>query len=667
MDEPRTLVNLIWTVASQALRGPFQEREYQDVILPMTVLRRLDCAMRDTHEEVIRTHTRLKNRFDNERIAPFLTNASGYPFYNTSRFNFQRLIEDPANIVDNVLAYINAFSPDMLEVIEAYQFRNTLQRMAKANVTFLIFQRFSEVDLHPDNLSNHDMGYVFEELIRKFNEETNESPGEHYTPREIVRLMTDLMVAPDVLQLSKPGLIRQILDPCCGTGGMLTICRERIQRENPEIIVEIYGQEYNDKTYAIAKSDLMISSTDVMDIGRIRHGNTLSEDHFAGETYHYMLANPPYGVDWSGVKSEVEDEYSKGRAGRFFPGLPKKSDGQTLFILHMLSKMKPVSEGGSRIAVITNASPMYSGDAGSGESEIRRYIFENDLLEAIIALPEQIFYNTGIATYIWIFTNRKEDRRKGNVQFIDASGESFWEREPKSLGEKRRKMNESHISKVMKEYSSFNPDTEVSKVYSNDYFGYRKVTIDRPLQLDFATTEERLGRLQDQRAFQRMQEDERDTIQGILNEMSNDYWTNRSDFLEEFKHEASKRDIRINSAIIKAIVKALGERNPEASVCMDRKGNPEHDPSLRDTERVPFGVPIQAYMEKEVWPFVSDAWVNNTVTDMRDGETGKVGYEIPFTRSFYVYSPPRPIEEIETEIKGLQAKLVEQMSRLFDG
>ena len=666
MDKPRTLVNLIWTVADQALRGPFQPREYQDVILPMTVLRRIDCAMRDTQEEVRKTHAQLKDRFDRERIAPFLTNASGFPFYNTSQFDFQRLIEDPINIVDNVLAYVNAFSPDMLEVLEAYQFRNTLQRLARANITFLVFQRFSEVDLHQDSLSNHDMGYVFEELIRKFNEETNESPGEHYTPREIVRLMTDLMIAPDAELLGKPGLIRQLLDPCCGTGGMLTICRNRILQENPEAIVEIYGQELNDKTYAIAKSDLMISSTDAKDIGRIRLGNTLSEDRFSGETYHYMLANPPYGVDWSAAKTEVEEEHSRGEAGRFAPGLPRKSDGQTLFMLHMLSKMKPLSEGGSRVSIIMNGSPLFSGGANSGESEIRRYVLENDLLEAIIALPGQIFYNTGIATYIWVLTNRKEARRKDKVQLIDASGESFWKPMRKSLGDKRREMDEGHLAKVMEIYASFEEDSDVSKVYLAEHFGYRRVTVDRPLQLDFATSEERMGRLNDQRAFQKMEENEQDTIRRILDEMTNDHWTDRSDFLEELNREAGENGMKLNAAITKAIVNALGERNPEASVCMDRKGNPEHDTGLRDTERVPLDVPIPAYMEKEVWPFVPDAWVSNTVTDMRDGETGKVGYEIPFTRYFYVYSPPRPLEEIEAEIKRLQAEIVEQMSRLFD-
>jgi type I restriction enzyme M protein len=664
MTERDSAINLIWTVADQALRGPFKPREYEDVVLPMTVLRRIDCTIRETQDKVRAKHAELKDRIsDLERI---LRREAGFCFYNTSNFDFKRLLEDPQNIVENVNAYINAFSPNMIEILENFNFRNTLQRLAKNKLTFLVFQRFSEVDLHPDRLTNHDMGYVFEELIRKFNEENNESPGEHYTPREIVNLMTRLMVEPDKARLEKPGLILQVLDPCCGTGGMLTICKSSIEDINQKAIVQISGQELNPKTYAISKSDMLISAEDCNDADRIKLGNTLSNDQFAGETYHYMLANPPYGIDWSSAHAEVSAEHDMGDQGRFGPGLPRKSDGQMLFLLHMLAKMKDVKNGGSRIAIIMNGSPLFTGDANSGESEIRRYVFENDLLEAIVAFPEQIFYNTGIATYAWIISNRKEEKRKGKVQLIDASGEEFWEPMRKSLGNKRRKMNDNHIAKVMELYHEFQHDSPTSKVYSNEFFGYRKVTVDRPLQLNLSTSQERLERLEEQRTYAKMDDDEKDTILRILEEMDNSEWLDRSVFLNELTAEAKLNGIKLNASMTKAIVNALGEKDPNAEVCVNRKGEKEADTNLRDTERIPLDVPIEAYMEKEVWPHVEDAWVNESVTDKSTGEVGKVGYEINFNRYFYVYTPPRPLEEIEAEILQLQKEINDLMKQLFD-
>jgi type I restriction enzyme M protein len=664
MTERDSAINLIWTVADQALRGPFKPREYEDVVLPMTVLRRIDCTIRETQDKVRAKHAELKDRIsDLERI---LRREAGFCFYNTSNFDFKRLLEDPQNIVENVNAYINAFSPNMIEILENFNFRNTLQRLAKNKLTFLVFQRFSEVDLHPDRLTNHDMGYVFEELIRKFNEENNESPGEHYTPREIVNLMTHLMVEPDKARLEKPGLILQVLDPCCGTGGMLTICKSSIEDINQKAIVQISGQELNPKTYAISKSDMLISAEDCNDADRIKLGNTLSNDQFAGETYHYMLANPPYGIDWSSAHAEVSAEHDMGDQGRFGPGLPRKSDGQMLFLLHMLAKMKDVKNGGSRIAIIMNGSPLFTGDANSGESEIRRYVFENDLLEAIVAFPEQIFYNTGIATYAWIISNRKEEKRKGKVQLIDASGEEFWEPMRKSLGNKRRKMNDNHIAKVMELYHEFQHDSPTSKVYSNEFFGYRKVTVDRPLQLNLSTSQERLERLEEQRTYAKMDDDEKDTILRILEEMDNSEWLDRSVFLNELTAEAKLNGIKLNASMTKAIVNALGEKDPNAEVCVNRKGEKEADTNLRDTERIPLDVPIEAYMEKEVWPHVEDAWVNESVTDKSTGEVGKVGYEINFNRYFYVYTPPRPLEEIEAEILQLQKEINDLMKQLFD-
>jgi type I restriction enzyme M protein len=663
-DDLKFIVNLIWTVADQALRGPFKPREYEDVILPMTVLRRIDCTIRDTQQQVRARHAELKDRIQN--LDPILRKESGFPFYNTSRFDFKRLLEDPENIVDNVNAYINGFSPNMVEVLENFEFRSTLLRLAKNNRTFLVFQRFAEVNLHPNQLSNHGMGYVFEELIRKFNEENNESPGEHYTPREIVNLMTRLMVEPDANRLGTSGLILQVLDPCCGTGGMLSICKKSIESINESAIVQISGQELNPKTYAISKSDMMISTDDSADSDRIQLGNTLSNDQFSGETYHYMLANPPYGVDWSASHADVTAEHELGDQGRFAPGLPRKSDGQTLFMLHMLAKMKSVKNGGSRVAVIMNGSPLFTGDANSGESEIRRYVLENDLLEAIVAFPEQIFYNTGISTYAWILSNRKEDRRKGKVQLIDASSEEFWKPMRKSLGNKRREMTDKHIESVMAIYDAFEHDTTVSKVYPCEFFGYRKITVDRPLKLNFQTTEERIQRLLQEKNFQKLDEDEQQAIFKMLTGIKGDLHTDRAAFVPILDAALKQASLKLKAPLKKSVLKVLSERDSGAKVCLNKKGEAEHDGDLRDTERIPMDVPIEAYMEKEVWPHVPDAWVNESVTDMRTGEVGKVGYEINFNRYFYIYTPPRPLEVIESEILDLQKEINDLMGKLFE-
>jgi len=663
MKEPNDFVSFIFSVADKSLRGPFRAREYEDVILPMTVLRRIDCVIRETQDAVRSRYAELKDRGMN--LDDILKRESGYPFYNISQFDFTRLLEDPANIVDNVTTYINGFSPNVVEILENFNFRDTLRRLAQNNLTFLVFQQFSELDLHYQKISNHDMGYVFEELIRKFNEETNESPGEHYTPREIVTLMTRLMVEPDAERLAQPGLILQVQDPCCGTGGMLSIAKKNILEINSKAIVQISGQELNPKTFAISKSDMMVSGESGNDAERIRLGNTLKDDLFPGETYHYMIANPPYGVDWSNAHSEVKAEHELGEQGRFGPGLPRKSDGQTLFMLHMLSKMKSVKNGGGRVAVITNGSPLFTGDANSGESEIRRYVLENDLLEAIVALPEQIFYNTGIATYSWILSNRKEERRKGKVQLIDASGEAFWKPMPKSLGNKRRKMSEEQIENVMKIYRAFEDDTNVSKIHPNEFFAYRKVTVDRPLKLNFKASSERIVRLHQEKNFTKLDEAEQQSIVDVLNGMDDELYTDRAVFLPVLEKALKQAGLKPKAALKKAILMALSERDANAAVCTNKKGEPEHDGDLRDTERIPLDVPIEAYMEKEVWPHVPDAWVNESVTDMTDGETGKVGYEINFNRYFYVYTPPRPLEEIESDILDLQRDINRLMNELF--
>lgn len=666
MSKHQETVSFIWNVAN-LIRDTFKRGEYADVILPFTVLRRVDCVIRPTQDAVRKQYLDLHGKIDN--LDPLLRKTSGVAFYNTSKFNFDRLLDDHANIYSNFMAYYNAFSDEMREeVLDSFKFRNVIEDLNKNNLLYMVIERFSNVDLHPDELSNHEMGYVFEELIRKFNEANNENPGEHFTPREIIRLMVDLMFVTEDEKLKQSNIISTIYDPCCGTGGMLTIAKERILEKNPTADVHLFGQELNQKTYAVTKSDLLMLNPDGVDAARIQRYSSLSRDAFPNEKFHYLIANPPYGKNWDMDKKDVTAEHAEGERGRFAPGLPRSSDGQMLFMLNLLSKMRPVSKGGSRVAIVMNGSPLFTGDANGGESEIRRYIFENDLLETLVAVPEQIFYNTGIATYIWILTNQKADHRKGKVQLIDASGEDFWKPMRKSLGDKRREMDESHIAKVLETYHAYEDNTDVSKVYPNSYFGYRKVTVDRPLQLNVQTSAERMDRLENEKQFTKLDESEQLAYRKMLEALPSKLYVSRDEFLRDLTAEAKSRGLKVAAPLKKAILNALGERDANAEVCKDSKGNPEADSNLRDTERVPLDVDIDDYMDIEVLPHVPDAWVNTSKSglDKVTGEVGKVGYEINFNRYFYVYTPPRPLEEIEGEILQLQKEINDLMGQLFD-
>jgi type I restriction enzyme M protein len=666
MSKHQETVSFIWNVAN-LIRDTFKRGEYADVILPFTVLRRVDCVIRPTQDAVRKQYLDLHGKIDN--LDPLLRKTSGVAFYNTSKFNFDRLLDDHANIYSNFMAYYNAFSDEMREeVLDNFKFRNVIEDLNKNNLLYMVIERFSNVNLHPSELSNHEMGYVFEELIRKFNEANNENPGEHFTPREIIRLMVDLMFVTEDEKLKQSNIISSIYDPCCGTGGMLTIAKERILEKNPTADVHLFGQELNQKTYAVTKSDMLMLNPDGVDAARIQQGSSLSKDAFQNEKFHYLIANPPYGKNWDMDKKDVTAEHGEGERGRFAPGLPRSSDGQMLFMLSLLSKMRPVSKGGSRVAIVMNGSPLFTGDANGGESEIRRYIFENDLLETLVAVPEQIFYNTGIATYIWILTNRKADHRKGKVQLIDASGEDFWKPMRKSLGDKRREMDESHIAKVLETYHAYEDDTDVSKVYPNSYFGYRKVTVDRPLQLNVQTSAERMDRLENEKQFTKLEESEQLAYRNMLEALPSKLYMSRDEFVKDLTAEAKSRGLKLAAPLKKAILNALGERDANAEVCKDSKGKPESDSNLRDTERVPLDVDIDDYMDIEVLPHVPDAWVNTSKSglDKVTGDVGKVGYEINFNRYFYVYTPPRPLEEIEGEILQLQKEINDLMGQLFD-
>jgi type I restriction enzyme M protein len=658
-------ISFIWDVAN-LIRDTFKRGEYADVILPFTVLRRVDCVIRPTQEAVRKQYLELHGKIDN--IDPILRKTSGVAFYNTSKFNFDRLLEDHANIYSNFMAYYNAFSDEMRgEVLDNFKFRAVIEDLNKNDLLYMVVERFSNAP-HLGELSNHDMGYVFEELIRRFNEANNENPGEHFTPREVIRLMVDLMLVTEDEKLRKSNIISSIYDPCCGTGGMLTIAKQRILEANPTADIHLFGQELNQKTYAVTKSDMLMMNPDGVDAARIKQGSSLSKDEFRNERFHYLIANPPYGKNWDMDKKFVTSEHAEGERGRFAPGLPRSSDGQMLFMLSMLSKMRSVEKGGSRVAIVMNGSPLFTGDANGGESEIRRYIFENDLLETLVAVPEQVFYNTGIATYVWILTNRKSEGRKGKVQLIDASGEGFWKPMRKSLGSKRREMDESHIAKVLDTYGAFEEDTDVSKVYPNSHFGYRKVTVYRPLQLNVQTSAERMQLLDNEKQFTKLEEDDQAAYRGMLEALPDKLYMSRDEFVGDLTAEAKSRGLKVAAPLKKAIINALGERDADAEACKNAKGIPEADTTIRDTERVPLDVEIDDYMEIEVLPHVPDAWVNTTKSgcDKTTGDVGKIGYEINFNRYFYVYTPPRPLEEIEGEIIGLQREINDLMGKLFD-
>ena len=690
------IVSFIWGVAD-LIRDTFKRGKYQDVILPLTVLRRLDCVLAPTKRRVLEVQARYKGRIEN--LEGQLTRAAGFKFFNTSRYDFEKLLADAPHIAQNLRNYIAGFSPNMREVLEKFEFDNTISKLDEAGLLFQVMQRFGDpqVNLHPDVVDNAMMGTIFEELIRKFNEALNENPGEHFTPRDVVHLMVDLLIAGDEEGLRKKGVVLSVYDPCCGSGGMLTIAKEHItageRREgralrapvNAGADIHLFGQEVNPETFAICKSDLFMKSADGRDAENIAFGSTLSNDRHLGTHFDYLIAKPPYGKDWKRDEDAVRAENERGAAGRFAPGLPRISDGQLLFLLHMLAHQKEPAQGGSRVAIIMNGSPLFTGDAGSGESEIRRWILENDFLEALIALPEQLFYNTGIATYVWVLTNRKAPERRGKVQLIDAT--RFWTLLRKSLGAKRREIPFEKKEEILALLGSFEDgatrrlrddgeerEVVVSRIYPTTHFGFRKITVERPLRLDFQATPERIARLEGERAFAslavsrkkgaaRAKDEEagraeQAAIRKLLESLPDQLYLDRAEFEAVLGKAARKAGLKLAAPIKKAILSALSERNEKAEVCRDKDGHPEPDPELRDTESVPLSESVETFFEREVKPHVPDAWIDETRRDAQDGEVGIVGYEINFNRYFYEYRPPRPLEEIEADIQTVEKEIV---------
>ncbi len=661
------VVNFIWSIAN-LLRDDFKRAKYPDVILPLTVLRHLDCALEKTKPAVLKKHQQYKGKLAD--MDGILKQASGYSFYNTSEYDFKRLLDDPKNIGKNLRLYINAYSPSMREIIDKFKFSAQIDALEEANLTFQVIEQFSNVDLHPDKVSNLAMGYVFEELIRKFNEASNENPGEHFTPREVIRLMVNLLFSPDLEVLKKQRIIKTVYDPACGSGGMLTEAKEWIlESVNKTAQIELFGQEVNPETFAVAKSDLLIKGENA---DNIKFGSTLSHDELAGQSFDYMLSNPPYGKEWKKDQKEIEKEAELGFRGRFGAGLPRISDGQLLFLQTMLAKMGPAN-GGSRIAIVMNGSPLFTGDAGSGESEIRRWIIESDWLEAIIALPNQLFYNTGINTYIWVLTNRKKEHHRGKVKLLNAIG--LYEKMRKSLGDKRNIVSDEQIKQITELFLD-GEKSKIVKVYPNEFFGYRKITVERPLKLNFQVSPERIEKLKADSTFQNIAKSKkRDPLKKadeekaghrmqaqILKTLSttgDTLYKNIDAFEKVIIATFKTASLQLDPPLKKAILKGLSERDETADVITDKRGNPEPDADLRDSENVPLGEDLRTYFKREVLPHVPDAWISEDkkYRDHKDGKVGKVGYEISFTRYFYEYKSLRPLDEISGEIKKLEDEI----------
>ena len=651
----------IWSVAD-LLRGVYKQSEYGRVILPLTVLRRLDCVLEATKPKVLEVAAKLPEYLVNK--APILMNAAGESFYNTSKNTFKTLLADPDNVASNLRNYIAGFSESARDIIDKFNFDTQIDRLDQHNLLYLVVSRFADLDVRPEVVSNLEMGYIYEELIRKFSELSNETAGEHFTPREVIRLMVNLLLADDDELLTAPGIVKTMLDPACGTGGMLSVSEEYLRKLNPQGRLDVYGQEVNAETYATCRSDMLIKG---LDASRIRFGNSFDNDQHPNRRFDYLLANPPFGVEWKMVANHIRAEHkTKGFAGRFGAGLPRINDGSFLFLQHMISKMKRPEEGGARLAIVFNGSPLFTGTAGSGESEIRRWIIENDWLEAVVALPDQLFYNTGISTYFWVVTNRKSEKRTGKIQLIDAR--ESWTKMRKSLGNKRKEISEDQIADLTRLYGAFEEGPR-SKIFPNEAFGFLRITVERPLRLRWEITDDALTAVAADKKIAKLPALMQDlVVEKFRADQGATYHTEKT-------AKAVVRDALVAvigekpAPLVNAVTNALAVRDPEAPTITDAKGNPKPDPTLRDFENVPlptkrvahesdttrrletleYRTAIDDYLEAEVHPYVPDAWHDPTKT--------KIGYEVPLTRHFYTYTPPRPLEEIDAEIKTLETEI----------
>lgn len=638
----------IWSVAD-LLRGDFKQSQYGRVILPFTLLRRLECVLEPTKAKVLKSASANQDKTDAVR-EKLLLRAADKDFFNASPLSLGQLSDTQTS--DDLMSYVQAFSTDAREIFEHFHFEDFVQQLNDADLLYQVVQRFASIDLSPGTISNFGMGIIFEELIRKFAESSNETAGEHFTPRDIVHLTTSLVLTGQDDKL-KPHSIVTIYDPTAGTGGFLSEGDEYIQQVSQQVSVSLHGQELNPESYAICKADMLIKGQDV---GNIKLGNTLSDDQLASTRFDYMLSNPPFGVEWKKVQKQVTDEHkAKGFEGRFGPGLPRVSDGSLLFLMHLVSKMRDPREGGSRIGIILNGSPLFTGGAGSGESEIRRYLLEHDMVEVIVALPTDMFYNTGIATYVWVLSNNKPAERQGKVQLINAVDR--YSKMRKSLGSKRQYIDDANIEDIVRLYGAFEENDE-SKIFPTTAFGYRRITVERPLQLNFQASPERLAKLADEKPLQKLADDQQQALHDAIATLDADtLYRNRDVFTQDLKAALKPLDFKLGAPQLKAVLNVLSERDEEADICTDKHGNPEADSSLRDNENVPLNETVEDYFQREVIPHVPDAWIDQSKCDEQDGEVGIVGYEIPFNRHFYVFQPPRPLEEIDADLKACTDKI----------
>jgi type I restriction enzyme M protein len=733
-NEHQNLVGLIWNIANK-LRGPYRPPQYRKVMLPLIVLRRLDLVLAPTKDKVLEAAKKLKAKglkdkaYESALSRVAVGAGRTQPLYNTSRFTFEKLLGDPPNIAGNLVYYIRSFSPRARDIFDKFEFETEIHKLDESDRLYLIIKEIcaSNIDLSPRRITNLQMGYLFEELVRKFNEQANEEAGDHFTPREVIRLMVKLVFTGED-DIYKKQIYKSIYDPTAGTGGMLSVSEEYIHNENPDANIELFGQEYNPESYAICCSDLLIKDEPIDNLvygdtlgvknARKLSGGYVPHDGHPDKQFHYMFANPPFGVEWKPEKDFVESEYQEqGFNGRFGAGLPRINDGSLLFLQHMISKMH---HDGSKIAIVFNGSPLFTGDAGSGESNIRRWIIENDWLDAIVALPDQMFYNTGIYTYIWLVNNKKPKTRKGKVQLIDAT--RHYQKMKKSLGNKRNELGDHHIAELVRLYgenkhnakSKIDPTGQkngkgsgnkekpriCSKIFDNRDFGFLKITVERPLRLNFQASIERIKQLETQSAFVNLAtskktkntkaaekeiEDGKKFQQAILKALASmdsaTLYKNRDEFETTLDASLEKAEIKLPGPVRKAVLAALSERDASADICTDKQGKPESDSELRDTEIVPLPENIklplplgydnetyhdkllklvkghcEEYLKREVLPHVPDAWIDHSKT--------KVGYEIPLNRHFYVYQPPRPLEEIEAQIKTLESEIMAMLSEV---
>ena len=706
-------VSFIWGICN-LLRGPYKRNEYRKVILPLTVLRRFDCLLAPTHDAVVAAHAKLGGKPESV-IEHKLRSVTGRPFYNLSELTLSGAIQRASTdfeMAQNLTSYINGFSKNVRDIMDRFKFEQQIAKMAEKGLLFKVVKAFTspDVDLSEGNVDNIQMGYIFEELIRIGAEQSNEEAGEHFTPREVIRLMVNLLLSPEE-DLRKSHIVKTIYDPACGTGGMLSEAERYIRELNSQAAPLVFGQDWNDEAWAVCRSDMLIKGEDA---DNIILGDSFTQDGFEHDdqnrkyTFDYMLANPPFGVEWKQQAEKITGEHEDlGFDGRFGAGLPRVNDGALLFLQHMLSKMRSLKEGGSRIAIVFNGSPLFTGDAGSGESEIRRWIIENDWLEAVVALPDQLFYNTGISTYIWVLTNRKAKPRKGKVQLIDAR--NFWVPMKKSLGNKRHKIGDPHddqspndpdqVGEITRIHSRFRNGESfpfeltdkkgnrqsktlvVSKVFDNEDFGFRKVTVERPLRLNFIASLERIERIKEESAFENLATSKkkdgpqkaaeiqagRERQAALLQFLSQlqtattakgepKLFTDRAAFEKQLKAVEKSTGLKLAAAEKKAVLSALSERDETAAICADSDGNPEPDAELRDTETIPLKESVAEYFAREVLPHVPDAWIDESKT--------KIGYEIPLNRHFYQYEPPRELEEIEADIRSLETEIVQLLGEV---